>query len=279
MVHTSLEAVDQWDTSTKALVTNADLLVVMTGEEEKESGEARSKVAPQLNAATISFIHSLKGFGKPIILIFTAGRPLILTEVVDYVDGILFAYFLGTEAANTIVDTLYGLNNPSAKLTMSFPRHLGQIPISYNHLNTGRPFLGSAFTYTSHYIDSSNLPLFPFGSGLSYSNFTYTDFIDISTPEAITFQMTVSNTSSVPGFVIIPVYLDRPFAPVALANLQLVGMKKVFLNADEKQTISIVIDSTLLSFIDEDYHRQPLKGHLAFRSGHPDHPLMITKEI
>jgi hypothetical protein len=91
--------------------------------------------------------------------------------------------------------------------------------------------------------------------------------------------MTVSNTSSVPGFAIIPVYLDRPFAPVALANLQLVGMKKVFLNADEKQTISIVIDSTLLSFIDEDYHRQPLKGRLAFRSGHPDHPLMITKEI
>ncbi len=279
MVHTSLEAVDQWDASTTAHVTNADVLVVMTGEEEKESGEARSKVSPQLSPENVSFIRSLKAFGKPIVLILTAGRPLILTDVVDLVDGILFAYFLGTEAASTIVDTLYGLNNPSAKLTMSFPRHLGQIPLSYNHLNTGRPFLGSSFTYTSHYIDSSNLPLFPFGYGLSYSHFTYTDFVDVSTKEAIIFQMTVTNASSVPGFAIIPVYVDRPFAPVALPNLQLVGMQKVFLNADEKQTVAIVIDSAFLSYIDDGYHRQPLKGRLAFRSGHPDHPLMITKEM
>lgn len=279
MVHTNLEAVDQWDALTTANVHDADVLVVMTGEEEKESGEARSKVSPQLSAGTVNFIHSLKSFGKPIILILTAGRPLILTDVVDQVDGMLYAYFLGTEAANTIVDTLYGFNNPSAKLTMSFPRHLGQIPLSYNHLNTGRPFLGSSFTYTSHYIDSSNLPLFPFGHGLNYSNFTYADFIDISTPDSITFQMTVTNASDVPGFAIIPVYLERPFAPVALGNLQLVGMKKVFLNAQEKQTISIPIDSAFLSYIDERYLRQSLTGRLGFSSGHRDHPLMITKEM
>lgn len=279
MVHTNLEAVDQWDALTTANVHDADVLVVMTGEEEKESGEARSKVSPQLSAGTVNFIHSLKSFGKPIILILTAGRPLILTDVVDQVDGMLYAYFLGTEAANTIVDTLYGFNNPSAKLTMSFPRHLGQIPLSYNHLNTGRPFLGSSFTYTSHYIDSSNLPLFPFGHGLNYSNFTYADFIDISTPDSITFQMTVTNASDVPGFAIIPVYLERPFAPVALGNLQLVGMKKVFLNAQEKQTISIPIDSAFLSYVDERYLRQSLTGRLEFSSGHRDHPLMITKEM
>jgi beta-glucosidase len=279
MVHTSLEAVDQWDASTTAHVTNADVLVVMTGEEEKESGEARSKVSPQLNVDAIRFIHALKAFGKPIVLILTAGRPLVLTDVVDHVDGMLYAYFLGSEAANTIVDTLFGLNNPSAKLTMSFPRHLGQIPISYNHLNTGRPFLGSSFTYTSHYIDSSNLPLFPFGYGLSYSNFTYHNFLDLSTPETIIFQITVTNTSSVPGFAIVPIYLNRPIAPVALPNLQLVGMKKVFLKAGEVQTISIVIDSAWLSYIDDSYQRQPLNGPLSFITGHLDHPLMLTKKI
>jgi beta-glucosidase len=279
MVQTNIEAMDQWDASITTKLHDVDVLVVMTGEEEKESGEARSKVSPQLSPSTTTFIQSLKALGKPIILVITAGRPLILTEVVDHVDGILYAYFLGTESANTIVDTLFGKNNPSAKLTMSFPRHLGQIPLSYNHLNTGRPFLGSSFTYTSHYIDGSNLPLFSFGDGLSYSRFDYENFIDMSTPDSITFQMTVTNVSAVPGFAIIPVYLNRPYAPVALSNLQLVGMKKVFLNGHEKQTVNIVIDLAFLSYIDDHYNRQPLKGRLAFSSGHPDHPLMITKEM
>jgi beta-glucosidase len=278
-VHSNIEAMDQWDTSTLTKVKDADVLVVMTGEEEKESGEARSKVSPQLSEQTVRFIHSLKTLGKTIVLVITAGRPLILTDVVDHVDGLLYAYFLGTEAANSIVDTLFGVNNPSAKLTMSFPRHLGQIPISYNHLNTGRPFLGSSFTYTSHYIDASNLPLFSFGDGLSYSHFEFAEFMDISTPEKMSFQIQVSNLSSIPGFVIIPVYLDRPFAPVALANLQLVGMKKIWLNAFEKQRVEIVIDTQFLSYIDGYYNRQPLQGTLTFRSGSFDHPLMINKEI
>jgi beta-glucosidase len=218
-------------------------------------------------------------FRSPIILIITAGRPLILTDVVDHVDSILFAYFLGTEAANTIVDTLYGLNNPSAKLSMSFPRHLGQVPISYNHLNTGRPFLGSSFTYTSHYIDSSNQPLFPFAYGLSYSTFGFEQFKDKTIEDQLIFEVKVRNHSTVPGYVIIPVYLVKPFAPVALANQQLVAMKKVFLNANESQVVSISIDRQFLTYIDHQYQSQALKGKLTFSTGHSDHPLMITKEI
>jgi beta-glucosidase len=279
MVHTTIEDITQWDATLNSRVKQADVLVVMTGEEEKESGEARSKVSPQLAAETVQFIHSLKSLGKPIVLILTAGRPLILTDVVDQVDSILFAYFLGTEAANTIVDTLYGLNNPSAKLTMSFPRHLGQVPISYNHLNTGRPFLGTSFTYTSHYIDSSNQPLFPFAHGLSYSKFGFDQFKDKTNEEQLIVEVTVRNQSTVPGFVIIPVYLEKPFAPVALANQQLVGMKKVFLNANESQVVTITIDRQFLSYIDHQYQRQPLQGKLTFTTGNPDHPLMITKEI
>jgi beta-glucosidase len=279
MVHTNIEAMEQWEASLTTKVNQADVLVVMTGEEEKESGEARSKVSPHLATETVRFIQSLKRLGKPIILIITAGRPLILTDVVDHVDSILFAYFLGTEAANTIVDTLYGLNNPSAKLTMSFPRHLGQVPISYNHLNTGRPFLGSSFTYTSHYIDSSNQPLFPFAYGLSYSTFGFEQFKDKTIEGQLIFEVKVRNHSTVPGYVIIPVYLVKPFAPVALANQQLVAMKKVFLNANESQVVSISIDRQFLTYIDHQYQSQALKGKLTFSTGHSDHPLMITKEI
>jgi beta-glucosidase len=162
---------------------------------------------------------------------------------------------------------------------MSFPRHLGQVPISYNHLNTGRPFLGSSFTYTSHYIDSSNQPLFPFAHGLSYSKFSFEQFKDKTTEEQLTFEVMVRNQSTVAGFVIIPVYLEKPFAPVALANQQLVGMKKVFLNANESQVVSIAIDRQFLTYIDHQYQRQPLQGKLTFTTGNPDHPLMITKEI
>ena len=278
-VHTHVENIQLWDAGTQSRVQESDVIVVMTGEEEKESGEARSKVSPHLHPETVAFVQSLKTFGKPIILIITAGRPLILTDVVDHVDGILFTYFLGTEAANTIVDTLFGMNNPSAKLTMSFPRHLGQVPLFYNHLNTGRPFLGSSFTYTSHYIDSSNQPLFPFGHGLSYSDFSYEAFKDQSTQEQLMVEVTVRNRSSIPGFMIIPIYLEKPFAPVALANQQLVGMKKVFLLANQTQTVSVLIDSQFLTYIDQNYQRQPLQGKLTFSTGSPDHPWMITKEM
>ena len=278
-VHTHVENIQLWDAGTQSRVQESDVIVVMTGEEEKESGEARSKVSPHLHPETVAFVQSLKTFGKPIILIITAGRPLILTDVVDHVDGILFTYFLGTEAANTIVDTLFGMNNPSAKLTMSFPRHLGQVPLFYNHLNTGRPFLGSSFTYTSHYIDSSNQPLFPFGHGLSYSDFSYEAFKDQSTQEQLMVEVTVRNRSSIPGFMIIPIYLEKPFAPVALANQQLVGMKKVFLLANQTQTVSVPIDSQFLTYIDQNYQRQPLQGKLTFSTGSPDHPWMITKEM
>ena len=279
MVHCNIEAMDQWDATITAKVREADVLVVMTGEEEKESGEARSKVSPQLHADTVAFIHSLQAFHKPIVLVLTAGRPLILTDVIDQVDAVLFTYFLGTEAAPTIVDTLFGVNNPSAKLTMSFPRHLGQVPISYNHLNTGRPFLGTSFTYTSHYIDSSNQPLFSFGHGLSYSKFSYERFKDSSTQDHIMVEVTVKNQSLVPGFVMVPIYLEKPFAPVALANHQLVGMTKVFLNAHEQQVVTVAVDSKFLTYIDEQYQRQPLQGKLTFSTGSSDHPLMITKEI
>ena len=273
------EDVQTWSEALKQQVKVADVLVVMTGEEEKESGEARSKTNPVLSDKTIQFIKQLKAYGKPIVLIITAGRPLVLTPIVDDVQAILYAYFLGSQAAYTITDTLLGKNNPSAKLTMTFPRRVGQIPIMYNHLNTGRPFLGQNFTYTSHYIDESNLPLFTFGDGLSYTTFAFEQFKDASTQEDIQLSIQVKNTGTRAGYVIVPVYLHQPLAPVALPNRQLVGMAKRFLQPQETQTLNIKIDRQFLTYIDANYQRQPLKGKLSFVTGEETSLLKVQKEI
>ncbi|MFZ9139667.1 MAG: glycoside hydrolase family 3 N-terminal domain-containing protein [Bacilli bacterium] len=274
-----VEDVNAWSESLHQQINTADVFVVMTGEEEKESGEARSKTNPVLSEKTVEFIKQLKTFGKPIVLIVTAGRPLVLTAIVEDVDAILYAYFLGSQAAMSITDTLMGKNNPSAKLTMTFPRRVGQIPISYNHLNTGRPFLGQSFTYTSHYIDESNLPLFTFGDGLSYTTFSFEQFKDVSTLDEVQFSVQVTNTGTRPGYVIVPVYLEAPLAPVALANRQLVGMEKRWLLPQETQTIIIKVDAQFLTYIDASYQRQPLKGTFTFVTGENHSLINLHKEI
>lgn len=278
-IQNEVEDVNAWSESLHQQINTADVFVVMTGEEEKESGEARSKTNPVLSEKTVEFIKQLKTFGKPIVLIVTAGRPLVLTSIVEDVDAILYAYFLGSQAAMSIADTLMGKNNPSAKLTMTFPRRVGQIPISYNHLNTGRPFLGQSFTYTSHYIDESNLPLFTFGDGLSYTTFSFEQFKDVSTLEEVQLSVQVTNTGTRPGYVIVPVYLEAPYAPVALANRQLVGMEKRWLLQQETQTIIIKIDAQFLTYIDASYQRQPLKGTFTFVTGENHSLIKLHKEI
>lgn len=278
-IQSSVEDTQTWSEAFKQQIKLADVMVVMTGEEEKESGEARSKTNPVLADKTIQFIKQLKAFGKPIVLIVTAGRPLVLTPIVDDVHAILYAYFLGSQAAYTITDTLLGKNNPSAKLTMTFPRRVGQIPIMYNHLNTGRPFLGQNFTYTSHYIDESNLPLFTFGDGLSYTTFQFSQFKDASTNDDILLSITVKNTGTKAGYAIVPVYLHQPLAPAALPNRQLVGMEKRFLQPQESQSLLINIDRQFLTYIDDTYQRQPLKGKLSFVTGEETSLLYVHKEI
>jgi len=268
-----------WSADITQKVQASDVFVVITGETEKESGEARSKVNPMLDLETVHFLEYLKGFQKPIILVITAGRPLVLTPVIPLVDGLIYAYFLGTETASTIVDTLYGTNNPSAKLTMTFPRHIGQIPLNYNHLNTGRPFLGQSFTYTSHYIDESNEPLFPFGFGLTYSDFKLQAVKDVSDDQTIRFQVDMANVSARDGYAIALIYAQAKVAPVALPNRQLVGMSKVFLKANSQATTMVPIDAAFLTYIDHNYERQPLSGTIHFTIELQGQTQTMDKEI
>lgn len=275
----SIEDVDKWDKATLNEVKSSEVIVVVSGEDEHESGEARSKAHPILDGQTVAFIRQLQQFNIPIVLVLTAGRPLVLTSIINQVNSIVYAYFLGTETAASIVDTLFGINNPSAKLTMSFPRHVGQIPLSYNYLNTGRPFANQKPSYTSHYIDESNKPLFPFGHGLSYSHFSYTDMQDVSTSEQLAVQVTVTNDSDRAGFAITPLYMQALLAPVALPNRQLVAINKTWLVAQEKRIVTIKLDWQWLSYIDENYRRTRLKGKIALTLSLDDEGPTLTKEL
>jgi beta-glucosidase len=264
LLSNDIEDTTLWDHTTLTQILDADVFVVATGEFEKESGEARSKTNPTLDIKTIHFIKQLKAFNKPIVLILFAGRPLILTDIIDDVSSILYAYFLGSESSLTIKDTLLGLNNPSAKLTMSFPRSIGQIPMAYNALSSGRPFLGESFTYTSHYIDSINEPLFSFGHGLSYANFNITDFIQVASPTQLTFSVSVSNTSDIGGYAICNIFMQAPVASVALPNHQLVGTHKIYLHPLTTEKITITIDHQFLTYVDSNLKRQIHSGLATF---------------
>ena len=168
------------------------------------SGEAKSRSNIHLPGVQEELIKAIYATGKPVVVMINAGRPLIFNWTADHVPAILYTWWLGTEAGDAIADVLFGDYNPSAKLPMSFPRTEGQIPIYYNHFNTGRPAKSDSDRfYRSAYIDLSIYPKFPFGYGLSYTNFTYSD-IQLSSSimksgQTINATITVTNTGKYDG--------------------------------------------------------------------------------
>ena len=155
---------------------NADVIVAVLGESRNISGEAKSMSDITLPNCQLQLLKKLKATGKPVVLVLLNGRPLTLEDNLDYTDAALVAWRPGTMAGAGLADVLFGNYNPSGKLTMTFPRSLGQVPIYYNHKNTGRPFKdGQRGAFKSRYLDETNAPLFPFGYGLSYTTFKYGD--------------------------------------------------------------------------------------------------------
>lgn len=155
----------------------ADVIVMAVGEHSSMSGEAGSRSNIQLPEAQLELIKAISTVGKPIVTVLFNGRPLDLHGVIEHSDALLEAWYPGTEGGNAIGDILFGDQNPSGKLTMSFPYSAGQIPVYYNHYNTGRPkgAPDAQVRYVSQYLDSPNDPLFPFGFGLSYTTFQYSN--------------------------------------------------------------------------------------------------------
>ncbi len=234
-----------------AIANQADVILVALGEDADLSGEASCRTNITIPGVQSELLQELKKTGKPIVLVLMNGRPLALTNVVDYADAILETWFLGTQAGNAICDVLFGRYNPSGKLPITFPRSVGQVPLFYNHKNTGRPF-NEKNKYTTKYLDISNDPLFPFGFGLSYSTFAYSD-LKLNSPQmkdgdTLTVSVTVSNTGRYDGTEMVQLYIRDLVGSVTRPVLELKAFKKLPLKKGEKQVVEFKLTTADLSF-------------------------------
>lgn len=257
-----VEIVDSKRDMMQAALANAaqaDVIVAVMGEFENMSGEAASRTNIDLPGIQKEFLAELKKLGKPIVLVLMNGRPLTLTWENDNMDAILEAWFPGTMGGDAIAQTLYGINNPSGKLPMTFPRNVGQVPIYYNHKNTGRPYLGAKDPeqkYKSRYIDVDNSPLYPFGYGLSYTNFAYSN-LKLSSNKMenngkIRVSIDVANTGNYDGEEVVQLYVKDVVGSVTRPVKELKGFKKVMLKKGEKRTVEFDLSADDLRFYNID---------------------------
>ena len=236
-----------------ATAKKADVVVAVVGEAQGMAHEASSRSEITIPASQQALIAALKATGKPLVLVLMNGRPLALVKENMQADALLETWFSGTEGGNAIADVLFGDYNPSGKLPMSFPRSVGQIPIYYNHLNTGRPYdANKPNKYTSHYYDAANGPLFPFGYGLSYTSFKLSP-VKISSATmprngTVNASVTVTNTGERDGATVVQMYLRDQMASISRPVKELKGFKRIMLKAGESQTVTFPIDVNALKF-------------------------------
>jgi beta-glucosidase len=235
----------------------ADIVVVVLGESALMGGEATSRTDLDLLANQKNLLKALTTTGKPVVLVLMNSRPLTLTWEDANCTAILETWFGGLEAGNAIADVLVGNYNPSGKLTMTFPRSVGQIPIYYNHKNTGRPYVGDFLDkYKSRYIDSPNSPLYPFGYGLSYTTFSYSP-VKLSAPVmnskgTIRASVTVSNTGNYDGQEVVQMYIQDIYGSITRPVKELKGFQKISLKKGETKTVLFNINVNDLKFYNVD---------------------------
>jgi beta-glucosidase len=240
-----------------AVSTNADVIVAAIGEGAESSGESASKSNIDIPEAQKRLLKALVATGKPVVLVLFNGRPITLNWENEYVPAILDVWFAGSEAGDAIADALLGKVNPSGKLSMSFPQNVGQIPIYYNHKNTGRPLTGKWFSkFQSNYIDVSNEPLYPFGYGLSYTNFEYGD-VQVSSNalkgnQKLTVSVDVKNTGAVAGKEVVQLYIRDVVGSITRPVQELKGFNKIDLAPGETKTVSFEVTPELLKFYNGD---------------------------
>ena len=212
-----------------------------------------------------------------------SGRPLILTRESELATSVLQVWFQGHEAGNAVADVLFGNYNPAGKLSMSFPRNVGQIPVYYNHKNTGRPQLENQETqkFRSNYLDVSNDPLYPFGYGLSYTNFSYgaisVSKSQIRPSEKITATITVTNSGNYDGEEVVQLYLRDVVASVAQPVKQLKGFQKIFLKKGESRQVHFSIGLEDLKFYNNDLKRIAEPGEFIVMIGTSSNQVKETR--
>jgi len=240
------------------IAKNSDVIVAVMGENENQTGEATSQTNIDLPGNQKELLKELKKLGKPIVLVLMSGRPMTISWENDNMDAILYAWYPGTMGGLAITDVLYGKYNPSAKTPMTFPRSVGQIPIHYNQKNTGRPYLGESDPeqkYKSRYTDSPNSPLFPFGYGLSYTTFDYSNLkLNKSTmkngKDEIKVSVNVKNTGNYDGEEVVQLYVRDLVGSVTRPIRELKGFDKVMIKKGETKTVTFTLTPEDLKFHD-----------------------------
>lgn len=235
----------------------ADVVIMTLGEGHAMSGEAKSRSTIGFSGVQEDLLKEVAKTGKPIVLMINAGRPLVFNWAADHIPAIVYTWWLGTEAGNSIADILFGTVNPGGKLPMTFPRTEGQIPVYYNHYNTGRPAKNNTDrNYVSAYIDLDNDPKFPFGFGLSYTDFTYSDMIlsseNLKGNQNLIINVTVSNTGKYDGEEVVQLYIRDLFGKVVRPVKELKGFKKVFIKKGEAKKVEFTMTPEDLKFFDDE---------------------------
>ncbi|QGZ43092.1 beta-glucosidase [Pseudoduganella flava] len=231
----------------------ADVIVLAVGETWDMSGEAKSRTDIGLPGRQTELFQRLKATGKPVVAVLFAGRPMIFNEIADQADAILYAWFPGSEGGNAVADVLFGDYNPSGKLPATFPRNLGQIPITYAQTMTGRPVVDEKnIVYRSAYIDSPNTPRYAFGHGKSYTEFGYSglrlDKATLRQGESATLSFELENKGKVAGTEIAQLYVRDMVASIVRPVKELKGFAKVQLQPGERRRVTFTIDPDTLSF-------------------------------
>ena len=233
-----------------AVAKKADVVVMVLGEIGYQSGEGRSRTELGLPGVQQELLEAVYNVNKNIVLVLNNGRPLVLNWHQEHLPAIVEAWQLGTQSGNAIAQVLYGDYNPSGKLPMSFPRAVGQIPIYYNHNNTGRPIMPTPSTvFWSHYQDVENTPLYPFGFGLSYTTFEYSDLqAQVVSTNEVNVSVTLRNTGTFTGKEVVQLYLKDHYASVTRPVRELKGFELVSLEPNEHKKISFKLTEKELGF-------------------------------
>ena len=237
-----------------SVASQADVIVAAVGESSEMSGESSSRTNLEMPDAQRDLLTALKKTGKPIVLVYFAGRSTVMTWEQENFPAILNVWFGGSEAADAICDVVFGDVSPSGKLTTTFPKNVGQIPLYYNHLNTGRPLeAGKWFSkFRSNYLDIDNDPLYPFGYGLSYTTFRYGDLQlsnnSMNERGKITASVTVTNTGNYDADEIVQMYIRDMVGSVARPVKELKGFERIHLKKGESRTVSFDITAEQLKF-------------------------------
>lgn len=266
------------------VANQADVIIMSVGEAPNMSGEAKSRSTINLPGVQEDLIKELQKTGKPIVVLINAGRPLVFNWTADNVPTIVYTWWLGSEAGNAIADVLFGDYNPSGKLPMTFPRTEGQIPMYYNHLNTGRPAKDeNDHVYVSAYTDIKNTPKFPFGYGLSYTTFAYSDLKlskrTIRKNETLEVSLTVANTGKFSGEEVVQLYLKDRIATIVRPVKELKDFQKIKLAAGESKTITFMIDNEKLSFYHNDLELRSEAGEFDVMIGSSSEDIRLKSDF